>query len=166
MTAAIVIPIVILISVLYRARGLFARQRLVAGSLRRRMLISLAIGGGVVVLGASSAGVLPWDIAGMAAGAAFGWLAARWTTIEESPGGRTYQPNRWAAGAVLVLFIGRVVYRLVELIPLLSQTVTPAALSSVSLFADPLTSALFVLTFAYYASYCAALLPLARRSPV
>jgi len=31
---------------------------------------------------------------------------------------------------------------------------------------DPLTSSLFVLTFAYYATYCAALLPLARQNAV
>jgi hypothetical protein len=161
MTIGILVPLVIVVAVLIRARGLFMRQPLVAASLQRRIAISIGAASIVVILGASSDGVLLADVAGVVVGALVGWLAARATLVDAGPGGRTYVPNRWFAAGILVLFVGRVIYRLIEVLPTLSSA---AAIPPTNLFGDPITSALLVLTFAYYASYCATLLPLARRA--
>jgi len=159
-TIAVLVPVIILVSLVVRGRALFVRQPLRAGPLRQRILISVIVGVAVVALGATASGVLPADLVAIAAGAAFGWLAARWTRVEDGPAGRMYRPNKWAAGAIAVLFVARVAYRLYEVLPLLTS---PASLPpTTTLFSDPLTSALFVLTFAYYAAYCGSLLRLVR----
>lgn len=53
-----------------------------------------------------------WGIAaGMAAGAALGWLALRHTHVEAVGGKRYYTPNPWIGGALSVLLIGRLAWR-------------------------------------------------------
>ncbi len=84
--------------------------------------------------------------AGVAIGAAFGFLGLRLSRFERTDTGSFYTPNTLLGGGISVLFVGRLLYRFV----VLNQVGDRPHWSPQNLVASPLTLALFGLTAGYY----------------
>ena len=135
-----------------RVRRLIGRQRLS----RVRPWITLTIFPLLIVL--LSWLVYPnldrigWMAAGLAAGAALSVLGLKLTSFERTPQGLFYTPNRYLGLTLVLLFVGRIIYRVIE-VTLLSagNTLTGFVFSS-------LTLTVFGLLAGYYLGYAAGLL--------
>jgi hypothetical protein len=93
-----------------------------------------------------------WLAAGIAGGAGLSLLGLKLTSFERTAHGLFYTPNKYLGISLVVLFIGRIAYRIVEVAALsASNTVTGFVVSSVTL-------AVFGLLAGYYLGYTAGLL--------
>jgi hypothetical protein len=80
---------------------------------------------------------------GMLAGVLLGWQASRHTHAEIKDGARYYTPNPWIGGALSLLLIGRLVWRM-------GSGVFTAGAAQMGQNASPLTLAIFATLVAYY----------------
>jgi len=93
-----------------------------------------------------------WLAAGLAGGAALAVLGLKLTRFERTPQGLFYTPNGILGMSLVLLFVGRLAYRAIEVYALsASNTVTGFAVSSVTL-------AVFGLLAGYYIGYAVGLL--------
>ena len=98
--------------------------------------------------------------AGLALGAGLGAYGLRVTTFETTPQGRFYTPNAHLGIALSLLFIGRVVFRLVQLYWLMDA----ADPSGADFARSPLTLAIFGTLAGYYVAYAIGLIRWSRRT--
>ena len=97
---------------------------------------------------------LGWMIAGVAAGALLAVYGLSKTRFEPTPQGLLYTPNAHVGIVLSLLFIARIVYRLVEI-----YLVDPATPRDAGAFArSPLTLAVFGLLAGYFMAYAVGLL--------
>jgi hypothetical protein len=136
-----------------RFRRMVGRQRLS----RLRPWITLAIFPALVLVLAyfsqGQAERLWWLAAGLLAGASLGVYGLRRTRFEPTPEGLFYTPNAHLGIALSLLFVARVVYRLVEVYAL--RPGMPAGAQD--FVRSPLTLAVFGLLAGYYIAYAAGL---------
>jgi len=93
-------------------------------------------------------------LAGVAAGAALGVYGLHLTTFEETPQGLFYTPSAYLGVALSLLFIGRILYRLMH-----AYTVANApSLTPADFVRSPLTLAIFGTLAGYYIAYAIGLL--------
>jgi hypothetical protein len=93
-----------------------------------------------------------WLAAGIATGAALSALGLKLTAFERTPQGFFYTPNRYLGMSLVLLFVGRIIYRVIEVTALShGNTLTGFALSS-------LTLAVFGVLAGYYVGFNAGLL--------
>ncbi len=100
-------------------------------------------------------------VAGVVLGTMVGLVGLKLTRFEVTEKGHCYVPNTWIGVAISLLFIGRLVYRLVQ-IDLASGSVGPAAMQSFG--RSPLTIGLFGVVAAYYATFALGVLVWHRRA--
>jgi hypothetical protein len=132
-----------------RVRRMVGRQRLS----RYRPWITLAIFPALIALLCVAAYPqlerLAWLAGGLAAGALLGAFGLRRTKFEPTPQGLYYTPNAHLGIALSILFVARIVYRLVEVYAL-----HPSAPHGVDDFVrSPLTLSVFGLLAGYYIAY-------------
>jgi hypothetical protein len=132
-----------------RFRRMVGRQRLS----RVRPWITLAIFPMLVLLLTFASLTHPqrlgWLGAGLALGAALGVYGLRRTRFEPTPEGFFYTPNAHLGIALSLLFVGRILYRLVEV-----HAFEPAGPAATQDFVrSPLTLAVFGLLAGYYIAY-------------
>ena len=136
-----------------RFKRMVGRQRLS----KARPWITLTIFPLIVILLAASARQPErlWLLAaGLAAGAALAVYGLRKTTFEPTPQGLFYTPNAHLGIALSLLFVGRIVYRFVEI-----YLLSPHLAHGADDFArSPLTLGVFGLLAGYYVAYAAGLL--------
>src|SRR3954468_18345507 len=93
-----------------------------------------------------------WLAAGIAAGAGLSLFGLKLTSFERTSQGLFYTPNKYLGISLVLLFIGRIAYRVVEVAALsASNTVTGFVVSAVTL-------AVFGLLAGYYIGYAVGLL--------
>lgn len=92
---------------------------------------------------------------GVVGGGALGALALRLTRFEIDGNRDCYVPNPWIGLALTALFLGRLLYRFLELYPAMAQA---TAASPEAFQRSPLTMAIFGLLVGYYVTYYAGLL--------
>jgi hypothetical protein len=99
--------------------------------------------------------VLEGLAAGLAGGFAAGWFGLRGSTFENTPDGLFYTPHRGLGAAIALLFVGRIIYRGVQLYgtPNLVEVAGTYAGPASALGRSPLTMALFGLFAAYVTTY-------------
>ena len=144
-----------------------ARQKVIPWRLRLRIAILCTLF--AVLLGWPVFD--PWlasaQIAGAAAGALLALQGLRLTRFEWLPDGGYFRPNPVLGIAVSMVFLGRMIYRLIELYPSLAASPAGQAGAS-SLFnagsRTALTMALFGLVMGYFSSYCLGVLKRSRAS--
>jgi hypothetical protein len=134
-------------------RRSFGRQRVREGFMWFRIgvltlaaaLIGVAIARDVDVLGAL--------LAGIACGAALGYVGLRYTKFEITPEGRFYTPHAYIGLLVTALFVGRLLYRFLGAY----DGVTPPMAAGQSLAAmyrhSPFLLAVFGAVMGYYVLY-------------
>ena len=141
-----------------RFRRMVGRQRLS----RARPWITLGIFSAVLVVLAFATHGHPerlvWLAAGAPAGACLGLYGLRITRFEPTPQGLFFTPNAYLGIAMSLLFLGRMLYRLVEVYTITASHGTPHFMGS------PLTLAIFGIIAGYYVVYALGLLRWSSRS--
>lgn len=140
--------------VLYRRmRRSFGRQRVqdVRMWIRIGILTLAAVLVSVSVV--HDPGVLAFLLAGVACGAALGYIGLRHTKFEITPEGRFYTPHAYIGLVVTALFVGRLLYRFLEMY----NGTVPAAAEGQDLAAtyqhSPFLLAVFGAVVGYYVLY-------------
>ncbi|WP_276353272.1 hypothetical protein [Cohnella caldifontis] len=110
--------------------------------------------------GASHAVSLISDFVGILLGAALAAVSAANTRCEQQGGQWKYRTNPWIGGLVIVLFIGRLVFRVYQLIE--TDAFSEGASGTLSAMAGGWTSGLLLVLFAYYVVYNSLLLRRAK----
>lgn len=135
-----------------RFRRMVGRQRLS----KARPWITLGIFSTVILFLAYAAHGhaerLSWLAAGLPIGSCLGVYGLRITRFEPTPHGLFYTPNAYLGIAMSLLFVGRILYRLVEVYDIAAAHAKPAFLRS-----SP-TLAIFGLIAGYYVVYAVGLL--------
>ncbi|WP_067927871.1 CcdC protein domain-containing protein [Alicyclobacillus shizuokensis] len=159
----------VLVIVILVAFGLYRRIRRTISFQpiqRRRMSIRCLLFVALLVLfvvTAAQTHLSDWVMGiGILLGLALAWVAAATTRFEIRNGVWHYRPSGWVSGVVLLLFIGRLAYRLLELYHsedlVAASNGQPAHLQANNYTSDPWTVLVIVILFAYYAAYFAYLL--------
>jgi len=135
-----------------RVRRLIGRQRLTRVRPWISLIVMPLLAGLLSWVAWPAVDKIGWLAAGIAAGAALSALGLKLTAFERTPQGFFYTPNRYLGMSLVLLFVGRIVYRVIEVTVLSAgNTVTGFALSS-------LTLAVFGLLAGYYVGFNAGLL--------
>ncbi len=164
---AVLVVLLILFAMFRRLRRLIGRQKLSVGRLWFRIALFAVIGAVVLVSSVVHPLALLASVVGLLVGAVLGWLGLRMTSFEQRPDGVYFKPNPYIGFAVFALFLLRLVYRFVEVAPMIRSA--SAAHPSGSLDAynpygyeqfttNPLTAAIILVLFGYYVFYYAGLL--------
>lgn len=145
-----------------RMRRSFGRQRVRDGRMWVRVGVLTAISILIGVAVARDIEVLAALLAGMASGAALGWIGLRHTKFEITPQGRFYTPHTYIGLIVTALLVGRLLYRFLAM----SSGAIPTAAAGQSLAAayqkSPLTLAVFGMLAGYYVLYYAGIIQRTR----
>jgi TRAP-type mannitol/chloroaromatic compound transport system permease large subunit len=99
------------------------------------------------------------DAIGLAGGIILGLIAIRHTRFEKRETGWYYRTHLWVEVAVLVLFLGRIAYRMLFIFSEGQATAANMSVADPSQFAkDPITSGVFFIIVTYYVLYFSYLL--------
>lgn len=144
------IPIVFIGFFMYRrTKRTIGFQKLSKGRLRFRLTLFSALGIAIFLLGFIHPIHFIGYLIGLAAGAGLGLTAIRHTRFEHRADGWYYRTHLWIEIAVLVLFLGRIAYRLASIAlsadPTSMNPADPAQFTK-----DPVTAGVFFIIVSYY----------------
>jgi len=135
-----------------RVRRLIGRQRLTRVRPWISLIVMPLLAGLLSWVAWPAVDKVGWLGAGIATGAALSALGLKLTAFERTPQGLFYTPNRYLGMSLVLLFVGRIIYRVIEVTALShGNTLTGFALSS-------LTLAVFGVLAGYYVGFNAGLL--------
>jgi hypothetical protein len=167
LTPQVIVPVVLVPLIgfrLYRRfRANFGRQTVQTPRVVTRLVFLALVIGAVAFASMRSATVLEALAGGLVAGAALGLLGLRHTKFESDDKGSYYTPNSYIGGAVTLLFIGRIIYRMTVIYT--TPQVVAGGDPFTALNQSPLTVAMLMLTLGYYAMYSAGVLLKSREHP-
>lgn len=131
-----------------RFRRMVGRQQLS----RARPWITMTLFGVVVVLlayaGHTHLELLGWLAAGLTAGSLLALYGLRLTRFEPTPQGLFYTPNAYLGIGLSLLFLGRILYRVVQV-----YAIRTTAAPNVHFVQGPLTMAVVGVLAGYYIAY-------------
>ena len=134
---------------------------LTAARIRRIALVGGLLVSAGATRGAETLGALS---AGLACGAALGYLGLRHTRFEVTPEGRFYTPHTYIGLAVTLLFLGRLAYRAVSLSN--GTNGMPGGDSTLAAASQgPLTLGVFAVLLGYYLVFYSGVLLWSRAAP-
>jgi hypothetical protein len=146
----ILIGAVVVWGILRRVRRSFGRQPVHAARMVFRIGILTVVGGLIVATGVTHNPQALGALAiGAACGAGLGWLGLRHTRFEVTPEGRFYTPHTYIGVAVMLLFVGRLLYRLIYLYGTGATAGADPNLAA-TYQRNPLTLGIFAVLIAYY----------------
>jgi hypothetical protein len=135
-----------------RVRRLIGRQRLTRVRPWITLTLMPTLAGLFCWLAYPNLDKVGWLAAGIAAGVGLSVFGLRLTAFERTPQGLFYTPNRYLGVSLVLLFVGRIVYRVIEI------TLLSAANTLTGFVVSSLTLAVFGLLAGYYVGYNAGLL--------
>jgi hypothetical protein len=135
-----------------RFRRLVGRQRLTKVRPWITLTVFPLLGGFLSWVVYPNVDLIGWLLIGIAAGAALSLAGLRLTTFERTPQGLFYTPNRYLGISLVLLFIGRIAYRVIEV------TVLSAGNTMTGFVVSPVTLAVFGVLAGYYIGYAVGLL--------
>lgn len=144
----------IIVWILYRRmRRSFGRQRVQDKRMWFRIGILTLIGAFIGVQVARNFDVLAALLAGIACGAALGYIGLKYTKFEMTPEGRFYTPHAYLGVAVAALLVGRLLYRFLAVYD--GTTPTGAAGQDLMTYYEhnPFTLCVFGALVGYYVLY-------------
>lgn len=151
-----------------RTRRSFGRQRVSEARMWVRVGILTVLTGIVVTLAiigpAHDPSVLEGLTAGIAGGAALGYLGLRHTKFEVTSQGRFYTPHTYIGLIVTALFVGRLLYRYLSLYDGTHPAPTAGGNFGAT-FHGPFTLAAFGVVVGYYVLYYLGVLQRTRITP-
>jgi hypothetical protein len=133
----------------------FGRQRVQDGFMwfRIGVFTLAAVFIGVLLVMGHDVEVLGALLAGIACGAVLGLFGLRYTKFEITPQGRFYTPHTYIGLVVTALFVGRVLYRFLEIYNGLIPATTARQGLAASFQHSPFTQAVFGALVGYYVLY-------------
>jgi hypothetical protein len=163
------VAILVLFVIYRRFRRSFGQQPLRPVRMQVRVVLLLVIGGLLLSAVLRSAAFIPAVVAGITVGVALAmWGAARTRFLRVS-GQLYYVPHTYTGIAVSFLFLGRLVYRLIEVYGNVHalHAATPAAANQAFIPAgvlqSPLTLGLYFVLMGYYVCYYSVVLWKSKR---
>lgn len=138
-----------------RLRRTTRRRRLDVRRIRWRLIVLYAIALLPALYGLSGLKLFFATLAGVAAGAALGWIGLRLAEFEDTAEGRYYLPHRYLGLSVSAVLVARLFYRTLVLC-------FPALAFNAASQGGALTQALVVLVLGYYLVFYRGLLRIAR----
>jgi hypothetical protein len=150
----------------------FAIYRRIRRSIGRQVIHEGRLWVRIAIFGAVGALIL-WDsvrnptaigafLGGLAGGAVLGLVGLRHTRFEFTPEGRFYTPHTYLGIAVILLFVGRLVYRFISISSYGAQNLGSNPDPFANMQRSPLTLAIFGLLVSYYIAYSLGVLQKAR----
>ena len=168
MDPRLVLPYLIVALVVWRLyrrmRRSFGRQRVQDGFMWFRVGILTLATVFIVVLVARNVDALGALLAGIACGAVLGLFGLRYTKFETTPEGRFYTPHTYIGLVVTALFVGRVLYRFLEIYNGLIPATTAGQGLAASFQHSAFTLAVFGALVGYYLLYYVGVLQRTRPS--
>lgn len=154
--AALVVPIALVAWLVYRRiRRTIGFQHYSKRRLLVRTIILAVIGALVLALGVFHPIAFAGDAGGIAAGALLAYAAARYLAFENRDGEWYYRTHVWVETIVLVLFLGRFAYRIINSVATGGQA---AGGNSLARMEDPITSGALLMFVCYYVLFAAVLI--------
>ena len=148
----------------------FGRQPIRRTRMTARIAVLAVIGGLLLLSGLHNVRLAEGVLGGAIAGAALGLVGLRLTRFETDPlKGDCYVPNPWIGGAIVALFLGRLVWRFMVLWPQMQHAQALAAsepagtVMPMGYQSSPLTMLFVGLLLGYYIAYGVGLLVHHRR---
>ncbi|HWZ64910.1 MAG TPA: hypothetical protein VNX02_17975 [Steroidobacteraceae bacterium] len=154
----ILIGALVVWGVLRRARRSFGRQPVQVARMMFRIIVLTLVGGIIFATGVThNPQALAPLLGGAACGAALGYLGLRHTRFEVTPEGRFYTPHTYIGLAVMALFLGRLLYRMLYLY---GTGASPGADPNLTATyqRNPLTLGIFAVLIVYYLVFYAGVL--------
>lgn len=153
-----VIVVLVLFSMYRRIRRTIGFQRFVKRRMITRMTLLAMIGVIFLVTGYLNPTVYIFDAIGIVVGGIIAYFATRTTSFEWRKDAWYYRPNPWIGVLLIVLFIGRIAYRLYQDYTLFSATGSAnGQLAQQNQFAtyshDPSTTIILFTLITYYFVY-------------
>lgn len=146
--ATLVVPIAIVVWIVYRRiKRTIGFQHYSKRRLLVRTIILSVIGALVIALGIFHPIAFAGDAAGMAAGALLAYAAIRYLTFENREGEWYYRTHVWVETVVLVLFLGRMAYRIIESVATSGHSGRNNSLAHIE---DPITAGALLMFVCYY----------------
>jgi hypothetical protein len=154
----ILIGALVVWGVLRRARRSFGRQPVQVTRMMLRIVILTLVGGLIAATGvAHNPQALAPLLGGAACGAGLGYLGLRHTRFEATPEGRFYTPHTYIGLAVMALFLGRLLYRMLDLYATGASAGADPNLAA-TYQRNPLTLGIFAVLIVYYLVFYAGVL--------
>ena len=139
-----------------RGRRLFGRQRFSVALLGLRLGVVALLCLMLFLVLSLARGWVP--LAGLGLGAAVGLLGVALTRFDSDDGELHYTPNAYVGIGVLSLFVGRLVYRLVQMVSLPDRIESGAGGDFAGLRSSPLTVGILFVVLGFYVFYNALVL--------
>lgn len=140
--------------VLYRRlRRSFGRQRVREGRMWVRVGILTVVAAFAAIATAHNLTVLAALLAGIAGGAALGYVGLRYTRFEVTAEGRFYTPHAYIGIVVAALLMGRLLYRFLSVYDGTAPAAAAGRGFAAGLQGSPLTLAVFGALVGYYVLY-------------
>ncbi|MGH8200148.1 MAG: hypothetical protein ACREVO_07250 [Steroidobacteraceae bacterium] len=146
-----------------RMRRWFGRQRVQDGRMWFRIALLTLIAAMVTVVIARDTEMLGALLAGIAAGAALGYLGLRHTKFEVTAEGRFYTPHTYIGLAVSALFAGRILYRFLSVYNGTVAAPAPGQGAAATFQHSPFTVAVIGALVGYYVLYYLCVLQRTKR---
>jgi hypothetical protein len=154
-----VIAVLAVLLIYRRFRRSFGRQPIRPVRMNLRIVILLVLGCSLLPLALKSGQFLMTELAGLAAGIALGVWGAERTRYQSYNGHLHYVPHTYTGVAVSLLFVGRMVYRMVELYSMdrssgsSGMEVASQGFPPPQMMRSPLTVGLLFAVIGYYVCY-------------
>lgn len=146
------IAVLVIVLLLYRRlRSHFGRQIVKPGRLRARIVVLSCLAAVLVVDSINTPHLLEGLLAGLVGGGLLALVGLRLTRFERGPSGSSYVPNPVIGGALVLLLVGRMVWRMLIAVPAAVEHAVPV--HGPMLGNSPLTLAVCGLTLGYHAVY-------------
>ncbi len=136
-----------------RFRANFGQQPIQPSRKMTRLVILTLVAALFLRVAAHSTPALEAAAGGLIAGVLLGVLGVRLTRFHSDEKGMYYTPNTYIGGAVTLLLVGRLVYRMVSLYSTPQLAPQPGADPFAQLTQSPLTLGMVLLTIGYYLMY-------------
>jgi hypothetical protein len=141
-----------------RVRRTIGRQPYQPGRMQVRMVVLGIIGAIALLFSFRDVEVGGAMVAGLVGGAALGLFGLRHTKFETTPQGQFYTPHTYIGLFVTLLFLGRLAYRFLVVLPSMQAAAQMNENPYASFQKSPLTMAIFGIVIGYYIAYYGAVI--------
>lgn len=154
-----VIAVLAVLLIYRRLRRSFGRQRIRPVRMNLRIVILIVLGCSLLPMALKSSQFLMSGLAGLVAGIALGVWGAERTRYQSYNGQLHYVPHTYTGVAVSLLFVGRLVYRIVEVYSMERSSGSSGAdvmsqgFAAPTMIRSPLTEGLLFAVIGYYVCY-------------
>ncbi len=160
----ILMAAVVLFAIYRRVRRTIGRQPFQPRRMQIRMIVLGVFGAIALAFSLRDMEVGGAMVAGLVGGAALGLFGVRYTKFETTPEGQFYTPHTYIGLFVTLLFLGRLAYRFIVLMPTINAGAQVDANPYASFQKSPLTMAIFGIVIGYYIAYYGAVIREMRKT--